>query len=570
MAITRRLALGLIALWISGCGGGDSGGVTPPPSQQQSNRPPIVKGGLTEANAVAMHPVDFDLSVGGTAFSDPDGDPLTYSVRSFGGTGLSGLSVTGTHLTGTAPDVGWFQVTLTVSDGRGGTLDYILAIRVTANSAPGVVRPNDVLLVGPGAQVSYDVTQGGTTFADPDQDALTYQISLSAQARGLSVTGTRVTGVFSEVGAVRVKVTAMDEYGGSAEHSFVIAMPAPDPGSPVLPAISYTYDDDKLPLPPVFRLSRQIQIPLWDTTPVDNPTSDAGATLGRVLFYDKRLSITNTHSCGTCHEQVHGFANSTPFSIGVAGEPTKRNAMGLTNARYNLRNTYFADERVSTLEKLALMPIEDPIELGNSLPRVVEKLAATDFYPPLFEAAFGTPEITSERIAKALAQFVRTLISYQSKTDEYENPPEGQPQPDPSTVYTPQELAGKNVFLAGQCFFCHNDTNKITFDSQNNGLDETPSDLGAGGGRFRAASLKNIGRTAPYMHDGRFATLRDVVEHYDHGVKDSVNLSALLGGGSGGRRLNLSEEDKEALVAFLNTLTDEKMLADPRFSDPFQ
>jgi cytochrome c peroxidase len=290
-----------------------------------------------------------------------------------------------------------------------------------------------------------------------------------------------------------------------------------------------------------------------------------------VLFYDQRLSLTNTHSCGSCHQQAHGFAAPTRFSEGIIGEPTKRNAMGLTEVRYSVHNLFFSDIRVRSLEALALMPIEEPVELGNSLPRVIEKLSATDFYPPLFTAAFGSPEITSERIAKALAQFLRALISYNAKVDAYSNPPNGQQSPPLEAVFTPEELIGRQVFRENNCFFCHEDDIQASFSTSNNGLDEVFTDPGSGDGHFRTASLRNVAFTAPYMHDGRFATLREVVDHYNDGVSNSPHLARLLQDGNGGpRKMNLTEVQKEGLIAFLHAMTDEQFLRDPRFSDPFQ
>src|ERR1700741_4695547 len=176
--------------------------------------------------------------------------------------------------------------------------------------------------------------------------------------------------------------------------------------------------------------------------------------------------------------------------------------------------------RVGTLENLALMPIEEPLELGNTLPLLEEKLRAVDFYPPLFEAAFGTPEIDANRIARALAQFLRSMISYRSKFDRAFNPIDPGVPVDPATVLTAQEMQGREVYIGGSCFHCHTlDVHSNPFPA-NNGLDETITDPGTavGRGEFRAAALRNIAVSGPYMHDGRFATLRDVIEHYDHGI----------------------------------------------------
>jgi cytochrome c peroxidase len=388
-----------------------------------------------------------------------------------------------------------------------------------------------------------------------------------------------VIGALDSVRAVLVRVTARDAYGGSTTGEFILAAPAADPGEPALPSISYVYDDARLPLPADFAFSREHFAPLWDTTPDDNPTSDAGATLGRVLFYDKRLSITNTHSCASCHRQERGFAAEERFSSGVMGVPLTRNAMGLTNVRFNFDDLFFIDLRTPTLEKLALQPIEAPLELGNHLPLLEQKLAATSFYGPLFEAAFGTPQVTRDRIARALAQFLRSLLSYRSKFDRAYSMMNGQDPPIPDVVFTAQERRGdllfKNQVVGGaHCSNCHVGTVQTLDRPSTNGLDAESPDPGGPNGVFRSASLRNIAVTGPYMHDGRFTTLREVIDHYDHGVQQTtpfrLPFPLLVPTGDAPRRLNLSEEDKAALEAFLHTLTDDEFLTDPRFADPFQ
>jgi cytochrome c peroxidase len=292
----------------------------------------------------------------------------------------------------------------------------------------------------------------------------------------------------------------------------------------------------------------------------NNETTNAGATLGRVLFYDKRLSITNTHSCASCHQQALGFADAEPFSAGVVGESTRRNAMALTNVRYNVQNLHFSDDRVEGLENLTLLPIQDDLELASSLELVEGKLRGTTFYPPLFNAAFGTPVINRDRIAKALAQFLRSLISYQAKFDRaYHVMVEGDIA-DPGSVLTAQELRGFDVYVESKCDLCHQNDVHVTI-AHNSGLDLIPVDPGAGEGRFRPASLRNVGKSGPYMHDGRFANLREVIDFYDQGIQASPGLSPILTTLGEPLRLNLSEDDKLALEAFLLTLTDESFLA---------
>jgi cytochrome c peroxidase len=424
-----------------------------------------------------------------------------------------------------------------------------------------------LILVSPGSKVDVDVS---SLFSHVPGTSI-LNVSLAPQAHGLAVVGSRVTGVFADVGAVRVSVTATNQQGGVVTRVFSIAAPAPEPGSPRLPAASDVYDDFRLDLPRAYAESRSAGAPFWDTTPESNPTTDAGATLGRVLFYDRRLSSTNTHSCGSCHQQQYGFADPKPLSLGVTGEPTRRNAMGLANVRYNLRNRYFADGRARTLEALVLMPIQDHLELANTLPNVVSKLRATDFYAPLFQRAFGTAEINAERISRALAQFLRSLISYRARADTAYPEPEGKYFPLPSPEFTVVENEGLALLIEGNCLHCHVDRVLTMVDPSNNGLDLESVDPGQGGATFRATSLRNIRRTSPYMHDGRFATLREVIDHYDQGIKPAPLLSPLLRklNSDQPRRLNLTEKQKQALEAALDTLTDDAMLEDPKFSDPF-
>jgi cytochrome c peroxidase len=305
-----------------------------------------------------------------------------------------------------------------------------------------------------------------------------------------------------------------------------------------------------------------------DNTPASNRITDAGATLGRVLFYDRRLSANDAISCASCHLQSRAFADTARFSRGFNGGRTKRHTMGLGNARFYARGRFFWDERAFSLESQVLLPIQDSVEMGMSLQALVAKLSATPFYPPLFADAFGNATVTSDRIALALAQFIRSMVSAGSRFDQAfangEQPGFG--------VLSAIERQGMQVFNGpGGCVRCHNTNGHISPAIFNNGLDATITDAGAGSGRFKAPSLRNIELTSPYMHDGRFATLEEVVEHYDNGVKASPTLDPGLRAINGGaRRLNLSVADKAALVAFLRALTDQGFVTDPRFSDPFR
>lgn len=329
-----------------------------------------------------------------------------------------------------------------------------------------------------------------------------------------------------------------------------------------------------------------------DNTPANNAISNAGATLGRVLFYDVELSANRTVACATCHRQEHGFSDPAPLSTGFDGGFTGRHSMGLTQARFYAPGSFFWDQRAGTLEEQVLMPIQDLVEMGMTLDEIVIRLEDLEYYPPLFTDAFGDETVTADRIARALAQFVRSLTSFQTKFDAgFQNFPPGT---DLGTTdfpnFTASENQGKALFFSARtnCAACHGTPNFVAPAPRNNGLDATTTDEGVGGvtgnaaelGLFKVNSLRNVALTAPFMHDGRFATLDEVVEHYNSGVQAHPNLSPQLRQpgpngqpplpGAAPRRLNLTGEEKQALVDFLHTLTDEPMLTDEKFANPFK
>ncbi len=341
-----------------------------------------------------------------------------------------------------------------------------------------------------------------------------------------------------------------------------------------------------LNLPPFFN---RPDVQDQDNEPDSNPVTNWGATLGRVLFYDKALSLNNTIACASCHEQESGFSDPNMFSTGFEGGLTGRNSMGLTNARYYARGSFFWDERAATLEDQVLMPIQDHVEMGMNLEDLTEKLSQLEYYPELFEQAFGDSEVSSDRISLALAQFIRSMVSYQSKYDEglRTSPPGMNPGNVNFSNFTASENLGKALFFSRRtnCAACHGSINFVAPRPFNNGLDLVSEDNGVGvitrdrreEALFKVNSLRNIEMTAPYMHDGRFATLEQVIEHYNSGIQAHPNLSPQLRlpGNEGPNnvqpiRMNLSEEEKRALVDFLKTLTDQSFLQDERFSDPFQ
>lgn len=349
-----------------------------------------------------------------------------------------------------------------------------------------------------------------------------------------------------------------------------------------------------------------------ENPPLLGPGNGDLITLGRVLFYERDLSRDRTVSCASCHRQSQGFSDANRFSRGIGGALTSRQAMSVANVALYPSGRMFWDERAASLEEQALIPIQNPAEMGLSLDEAVVRVESLPYYENLFASAFGSSDVSSDRIAEALAAFQRSIVTRNTRWDEWlqagggqlagnagGGPPAGGGGPPgvggrnrppangggPAAgngagaqngdrgVLTPLEEQGRRLFFSNrtQCGACHSGLDLVGDRPRNNGLDlDTSADQGAGRGRFKAASLRNIEQTAPYMHDGRFATLREVIDHYDSGVQAHVFLDNRLRGPNGQpRRLNLSENEKAALEAFLRTLTDESLALDERFSDPF-
>ncbi len=368
-----------------------------------------------------------------------------------------------------------------------------------------------------------------------------------------------------------------------------------------LPATYYNYANIALPsfyTTNGFPAAYQFQaVTAYDNTPSNNQITDAGATLGRVLFYDKKLSANGTVSCASCHQSAHGFSDPNVLSDGFNGGKTRRHSMGIVNARFYAGGKFFWDERASTLEAQVLMPFQDPVEMGLSLNQLVQIASSQKYYPTLFKNAFGDNTITSDRISKALAQFIRSMVSTTSKYDIARSAVSSATANFPG--FTSQENQGKNLFylprtlsngVSGNCVGCHqteafigplpSNPGQLTTFATTNGLDAiSTSDFGVrestgntnDTGKFKFPSLKNIAVRAPYMHDGRFATLEAVIDHYSSGVKNHSSLISPLISTSGQvGQFNFTATEKAALVAFLNTLTDNTMLTDPKYSNPFK
>jgi len=322
-------------------------------------------------------------------------------------------------------------------------------------------------------------------------------------------------------------------------------------------------------------------LPDWMPQPIipeDNPMTVAGVELGRKLFYDPILSADSTQSCASCHRQELAFTDGRVFSVGIRGLEGRRNAMSLVNMGYNARGLFW-DGRSKTLEDQALVPIEDHLEMDNTWENVEQTLRAHPEYPQQFRAAFGierSTELDRDLVVKAMAQFERTLISYQSRYDDIVWERNGFP--------TDSEQRGLELFFIEDnqsvehpgCSHCHFNPHFTDHSFKNNGLDSVATladfpDRGRGevtnsiydNGKFRVPSLRNVALTAPYMHDGRFATLEEVVEHYGSGGHGIINEDPNI------RPFTLTERDKQDLISFLHMLTDTTFTQKEAFSNPF-
>jgi cytochrome c peroxidase len=324
--------------------------------------------------------------------------------------------------------------------------------------------------------------------------------------------------------------------------------------------------------------------------------TDAEAKLGRVLFYDKKLSINNTIACGSCHHQDKGFSDGKALSPGFQGALTTRNSMSIVNPGM-IRAGMFWDRRETTVRDMSLNPVRNHIEMGMvDLDLLETKLAGSDYYAQLFTDAYGSPAITSANISDAITSFLRSMVSWNSKYDQGVKNNFGN--------FTAEEKRGMEIFMGknqatsggfgssitGACNTCHsapmfNDGNTVnayydvdflanlTGGGIDIGLDMQSKDRGAkNSGGFKIPSLRNVELTGPYMHDGRFKTLEEVVGHYNDGVKNSPSLSARLKDPNTGKplKLNLSDSDKKAIVAFMKTLTDDEFIHNPKYSNPFK
>lgn len=298
--------------------------------------------------------------------------------------------------------------------------------------------------------------------------------------------------------------------------------------------------------------------------------------LGRALFYDKALSVNSTISCATCHKQEFAFGDNTAFSKGFDNRLTPRNSPTLLNTGSS--NSFFWDLSVNRLVEQVVMPLTNHIEMGfPNEESFLERFDDLEYYKPLIKEAYNVEEADMLTIADAIAQFVISINSFDAKFDEV-------------FEFNEIELLGRELFVSTGCNNCHGVLNQ-GFDGQieplqngysggtpssgssaNIGLDFNPKDLGGGDGRFKIPSLRNLSYSAPYMHDGRFNTLDEVIEHYNSGVKNSEHLDSRLRKSENGqvKKLNLSNLEKEAILSFLKTLDDDVIVNNTMYEDPFK
>jgi cytochrome c peroxidase len=313
--------------------------------------------------------------------------------------------------------------------------------------------------------------------------------------------------------------------------------------------------------------------------PSDNPLTVEKVKLGKMLFYENQLSKDGSMNCATCHIQEDGFSDLNQFSTGVEGLQGGRQAMAIFNLAWN-ENGFFWDGRAELLRHQSILPIQDPLEMNETLVNVIAKLSADTLYTSQFNRAFDGGAITSLNISFALEAFMMSIVSDNSKYDRYLNGTES---------LTASEENGRVLFFAeyneffpltsgADCAHCHSSTNFENDQYMNNGLDNDAgvTDIGReevtndanDKAKFKVTSLRNIAVTGPYMHDGRFTTLEEVVDHYNNGIEQSATLDPALNATTS-TGLMLDATEKADLINFLKTLTDDSYLNNPDYKSPF-
>lgn len=482
-------------------------------------------------------------------------------------------------------------VILVAACGGGGgsttTTDTTPPTATATNSAPTV----STAVANQSANVGFDFSLDlSGTFTDADNDTLTITADFGADAKGLSLNGSQISGRPDSTGTVTVTCSATDPDGASVSDTFTIDVTVDQ--SAISAAFNGAIDLENLE-----DYAGQT-VPDYITKLNDggNPITDTGATLGRVLFYDTSLSTDGTISCATCHVQSLGFGDPGIVSTGVEGGQTGRHSMRLINTMFADEENFFWDERAPSHEAQESQPIQDHNEMGFSgqngrpdLDALIAQMEATEYYEELFRFIYLDPDITEERIQEALAQFTKSIQSFDSRYDE------GRAQVNNNNANFPNfsadENAGKAIFMQAPnnggagCNGCHRAPEfDIRPGSDHNGVfavagSTTEFDLT----NTRSPSLRDMvgpggSSNGPFMHDGSLATIRAVIDHYD-AIQEPTSEPPLsewratidnrLFPGGNPQRLNLTEAEKDQLEAFLLTLTGSSIYTDTKLSDPF-
>lgn len=406
---------------------------------------------------------------------------------------------------------------------------------------------------------------------------------------GVVAKSSKLAGIVAQIGLAGL-LAACGGDSGSGSSAVTVAptvSPTPTP-SPTQPSQSLaavtTIDVNALDnyAAPALPAYYDDTVTALDNIPAGTGIDNRIATLGRVLFYDKQLSFNGAISCASCHQQATGFDDPSRFSTGFTGSAfTSAHAMRLGNVRYWQPGSMFWNRRTASLEAQATEPIVNAIEMGwtdanGGLPALVTRLQALTYYRELFTLAYGDTTVTTARMQQAIAQFQRAMISFNSRWDTAYAQVFNAAAPNRNlNVNLPGfslvENRGRQLFILGNgaggagCASCHvPPTFALAANSRSNGLDAGETTV------FKSPSLKSVGLSRAFMHDGRFSSLDQVVEHYSTGIQLGPALDNRLRNGANPERLNLSADDKAALVAFLQTLTDTGLTADPKFSNPFR
>jgi len=473
------------------------------------------------------------------------------------------------------------------SGGGDSTTPPTPVVDTPTNTAPVVATSVADQNASVGFEFSLDLAG---TFSDADNDTLTISADFGADAKGLSLSGTTISGTPDSTGTLTVTCTATDPSGESASDTFTITVGVDQ--NAVQTIFGGAIDLENLD-----NYAAQT-VPNYITKLEDggNPITDAGATLGRVLFYDTSLSTTGTVSCASCHIQALGFSDPGVVSTGVEGGQTGRHSMRLINTMFADEENFFWDERAPSHEAQESQPIQDHNEMGFSgqngrpdLDTLIAQMEATEYYEELFRFVFLDGDITEQRIQLALAQFTKSIQSFDSRYDEGRAQVNNDNAPFPN--FTAAENAGKELFMdnpnqgGAGCDRCHRAPEfDIAPNSDQNGVFAVAGSITEFDfTNTRSPSLRDMvgpggSSNGPFMHDGSLATIRAVIDHYDNIQAPTTEpplseflatLDNRLTQGNNPQNLNLTETEKDQLEAFLLTLTGVSIYTDEKLSDPF-